>query len=80
MSKQKAMEFLMFLESSKEFQEKANGFTDEELNEAAGEMLGELADSELNSVSGGRGRVPFSSSGWIKYFIEKARREAQEKR
>jgi hypothetical protein len=54
MSKQKAMEFLKFLEANKEFQEKMSGFTPEELAEASKEMYGELSDRDLGSVAGGK--------------------------
>lgn len=79
MSKEKALEFLKFLETNKEFQEKMSGFTPEELDEATNEMYGELSDEELSSAAGGRGRVPFSSPGWIKYFIEQGKKRGQNK-
>ena len=63
MSKQKAMEFLKFLESNKEIQEKMSGFTPEELDEARKEMPSELLDSELRSVTGGKVVPPPDSYG-----------------
>ncbi|OGV47994.1 MAG: hypothetical protein A2017_02525 [Lentisphaerae bacterium GWF2_44_16] len=57
MSKEKALEFLKFMETNKEIQEKMSGFTPEELDEAANEISGELSDSELSSAAGGINRV-----------------------
>jgi len=65
MSKQKAMEFLKFLGSNKEFQEKMSGFTPEELAEASKEMYGELSDSDLVSAAGGK---PNPGSGLDAYI------------
>ena len=74
MSKEKALEFLNFLETNKEIQEKTAGFTPEELEEATNEMSGELSDSELSSAAGGINRVVPS---WVRKMQAEQRRSKE---